>query len=257
MADNQADIAAKLLGISNQLVTSLIEIAREVRFDKENPQHLSVICLYASILEVAGSINVLVEEKHTTSVPILLRTLLEAFASLRCCCIDPEHFKVMGAGFLVQKRRLLKSALENPDNPYLKPLARASDLEKDIAEIERQTAELEEKGTKAINIYQEFKKGDLLAEYHSLYWILCMQAHNNVSALEDRHLEKDGETYEVTMYKEENPADTVRNVDSMCGLLMDASARVHGILETGLDSRVADVAKGLMEIRAAYSAKKA
>lgn len=252
MNNGDSIIAEKLVPCAKQIVESCIELARELKFDKKHPQHLSSVITYATILEIATGINVLVEMKQFTCIPILLRTLLDAFASFRCCSDDPKHSKAMCATFLKEKRRLLSSAGENAGNPYLKKLAETINVEEDIAAIDKELAELKDKGHKPLKVWDEFEKAGLKAEYQSLYWQLCMHAHNNVSVLEDRHLEKRNGDYEVALFKEENPTDIVRYLDSMCGLVLDATSKLHALLETGLGDKVQKIAKHLEEVRALH-----
>ena len=43
-----------------------------------------------------------------------------------------------------------------------------------------------------------------------MYWLLCLEGHNNMSALDDRHIEKRGNEYDVRLFKEAQPQDLLR-----------------------------------------------
>lgn len=250
---SEKDTSDKLVPLAREIVDSCIELARALKFDKENPQQLYSVCTYASILEIATGMNVLIEHRQIISVPILLRTLLDAYASFRCCIVDPNHFKAMYASFNKEKRRLLSSIVTNPENPYLKKIAETMDLKAEIATLDKELEGLSTQGYPPPRPWEEFEKAGLRAEYQALYWQLCMHTHNNVSALEDRHLEKEDGSYEVTLFKEEDPADLIRYVDSTCGLVLDASTRLHSLLETGVDDNLRVLHWKLQEIRALYA----
>lgn len=245
--------SGKLAPLGREIVDSCVELARAFKFDKEHPQHLYSVCTYASVLEIATGINVLVGAAQITSVPILLRTLLDAYASFRCCVVDPNHFKAMYASFAKEKRRLLSSIIANPDNPYLKKIAETMDLRAEIAALDKELHGLGTQGYRPLRPWEEFEKAGLQSEYQSLYWQLCMHAHNNASALEDRHLEKKDGSYEVALFKDEDPADVIRYVDSTCGLVLDASTRLHSLLETGVDDKLKVLHTRLQEIRVLYA----
>src|ERR1700730_1181210 len=119
--------------------------------------------------------------------------------------------------------------------PYLQGIAQAIDVKTERASLEQELKGIEKQGYKPLRPWQEFEKASLSSEYQSLYWQLCLHAHNNVSALEERHLNKKGDDFEVLFFKEEDPADLVRYFDSVCGLLVDATKTLHSKFGSGLD----------------------
>jgi hypothetical protein len=253
MPNLDATTSEKLLPIAKHIVESCTDLAGAIKFDKEHPQHLYTICTYGTILEIATGIIALVDARQVTCVPILLRTLLDALASFRCCIVDPNHFKAMYASFTKEKRRLLGSVMKNADNPYLKELSKTIDVAVAIPELEKELAALKAQGYEPLSAFEEFKKAGLQAEFQSLYWQLCMHAHNNVSALEDRHIERTGESYEVVFFKEEDAADLIRYLDAMCGIVLEATKRLHEILTTGENAKINAIGASLAEIRAHYA----
>lgn len=253
MNRSDKDASDKLVPLAREIVDSCIEFAGVLKFDKKHPQHLYSVCTYGSILEIATGINALIASGQITSVPILLRTLLDAYASFRCCIVDPNHFKAMCASFLKEKRRLLSSIASNPENPYLKKIAETMDVKATIDELSKELHGIKGQGYEPLAPWAEFQKAELQAEYQSLYWQLCMHAHNDISALEDRHLERKDGDYEVAFFKDAEPDDVIRYVDSTCGLVLDASTRLHSLLETGEDDKLKVLHGKLQEIRALYA----
>lgn len=250
----KAAVADKLIPLSDHIVNECIALLGALRFDKEHPQHLYSMCSYASMLEFAGDINALAKNDRATGIPVVLRSMLEAFACLRCCLVDPNHFKVMYASFTEQKLKLLSSVRSNPQNPYLIKLSETEDVAKGVAALEAELEGFRAQKCAPLNHFDVFHKAGLKAEYQSLYWQLCMHSHNNVSALEDRHIEKKGAGYEVALRKEIDPEDTIRYLDSMCGMLLDATEQIHGLLESGRIENVRAFRASLAEIRSLYTA---
>ena len=126
----KTELVHKLIPISDHIVNQCIGFLGHLHFDKEHPQHLYSMCSYASMLEFAGDINALAKNERSTGIPVVLRSMLEAFACLRCCVLDQNHFKVMYASFTEQKLKLLRSVRSNPQNPYLIKLYETEDVAK-------------------------------------------------------------------------------------------------------------------------------
>ncbi len=246
-------IADRLLPLLKQVADTSLEDAATLKFDKEHPQHLYAMCTYGTILETTYDILALADARQFTSIPIILRTLLDAYASFRSCIRDPNHFKAMYATHIKEKLRLVDAVTDSPDNPYLKGIAQAIDVKKEKASLEDELRGLKKQGYTPSRPWQEFEKAGLAGEYQSLYWQLCLHAHNNVSALEERHLNKKGDDYEVAYFKEADPADLARYFDSVCGLLLDASKTLHNRLGSAADKHYDDLANQLQEIRKEYA----
>src|SRR3954466_14541514 len=74
---------AKLLPLFHSVLADSMHYAAQLRFNKEHPQHLTLICLYCTIIELAHGEKVLMEDKDSaTSMPVLFRSILEAYADL-------------------------------------------------------------------------------------------------------------------------------------------------------------------------------
>lgn len=190
--------------------------------------------------------------KNVTCVPILLRTFVEAYVAFRICIKDPNHFKTMYASFVKQKMYLLKSTTGSPNNPYLAGIAGAFNLQAEVAALEKELDGLKTQGHVPLKIGEEFERADMIAEYQSIYWQLCMHAHNNISALEDRHIEKTENSYGVALFKSEKPGDLIRYLDSLCAMLLEASFSIHGLFDTGRKGAFDEFANTLGEIRQGY-----
>jgi len=246
--------------IDSALLPELLEINNEsvddvslLVFDKKYPQHLYLVCIYGTILEISYGCLALVEKEQLTALPSLLRGILESYSDFKCLLEDPEYYKSMYASQLKEKLRLVRSAKDNPDNPYLAGIADSVDLEADEKRLKSEVAELKKNGHAPLGVWERMAKAEMKGEYQSIYWLLCQHAHNNVSALEERHIEKKGEDYRVVMFKEYESHDLLRYFDSLAAILVEVSLNIHSLLETEAIGRYKEHQSKLDEIRKGYA----
>lgn len=94
-------VETRFLPFIQQLADNCLKDAGLLRFDKRNPHHLYTVCVYGTIIEITYGCLALVEKRQSTTLPTLLRSLLE-YADFRGCLEDSEYFKSMYASFLKQ-----------------------------------------------------------------------------------------------------------------------------------------------------------
>jgi hypothetical protein len=222
----------KLLPLLDAVLADSMHLTAEVRFDKEHSQQLTLMCLYCTVVELAHSERALIDKGQTTALPIVLRSIFEAYADLRALLSDAAYAKRMYATFLQEKVRFLKNVLRTPSNPFLVGVRSEMAVEQEIGQLEAEIAELEKEGKKPLSNFSRFDAAKLEHEYQSIYWLLCLEGHNNMSALDDRHIEKRGEEYDVVLFKEADPKDLVRIVDALLAVLTDCGIRVHKVLNS-------------------------
>ncbi|HEY6020948.1 MAG TPA: DUF5677 domain-containing protein [Candidatus Paceibacterota bacterium] len=221
-----------LLPLVQHVMSDALLDAELLRFDKTNPHQLYAVCIYGTILEIAHGCIVLLKEEQVTALPILLRSLLEAYADLRANVEDSEYYKNMYAAFLKEKLRLVKKAGKNQQNPYLVGLAQSLDIDTEKLHLEAEMEKYKKENRGPLESRERFEKGKLGYEFQSMYWLLCLHGHNNLSALEDRHIEKQDGEYNVILFKEEDSEDLVRYLDTLIATLIDSTERLHKLLET-------------------------
>jgi hypothetical protein len=202
-------------------------------FLRESPQQVGLACLYATILqyvrEIAGQLG-----RPTISGPVVIRSMLEAYADFCAVLIDPENLKGILATFYSEQERLLKNIAANPANPYGADIARQlgpaalKKVQADIAQLKR------DGGHKSLSTKQRFARGGQKDLYEVYYWLLCLEGHNAISALEARHVVHQGPgRYELVLVKPRTAARVCEIADVLMGILIDASARLHEFLKTG------------------------
>ena len=219
-----------------------LELAKHFNFDKQHRWHLNLVTLYCSIIELTGSACILVQEKVGIGIPILLRSVVEAHLDFVNLASERTYGYHLRASELNEWIKLLKEAIGG-SNPFLKDIAEFSDTPKVLEKYEREKKELLGKGYKALSIYEKFDKAKLEAIYRSVYNILCCDSHNNLRALQSRHINISEEMndFKVELYPEINYDRLLPYIDNFCGILISATETIHKILETNCANEIEEL----------------
>jgi hypothetical protein len=157
----------------------------------------------------------------------------------------------MQASYLEQWLKVLKEA-KDKSNPYLKDITRLSNLDAEIARHEAELSSLKTKGYSPLTAFERFQKAGMVPEYRSLYNFLSNDAHCNIRALVDRHLEISGKDFQVVFYKDEPLEEFLTYVDSAISMLIDASKKIHEFFQTGFLPQMQALDDKLIQIRSRY-----
>lgn len=83
-----------------------------------------------------------------------------------------------------------------------------------------------------MSVYDRFSAAGLTDLYRTIYWQLCLDAHNNVAALEMRHIRRTGDSqFEIDVFAENSPHHTGTHYDALIALLVDSSRRLYRLVE--------------------------
>src|SRR5262249_15157864 len=121
-----------------------------------------------------------------------------------------------------------------------------------IAQYQAALDALKAKGFVPLSIFARFKRAGQEHEYRSLYSLLSTNAHSNISALVDRHIEMDSDDFTVVYYKDEPLERYVLYLDSTAGVLSDASKCIHEFFHTGKLTVFQQLSSELTQIRSGY-----
>lgn len=232
------------LALTERFHKRFIELSHGLRFDKKHPQHLNVVALYGSMLEHASSMLLVAKSDVKTAVPILLRSLLEAFVDLRNLCQNARYGYTLQADQEKDWLKFLKEA-ERGTNQYLAKVAAAPDLKENIAKHEQQLQAMKDKGAEELKIRDKFERAGLLEEYTTIYRELCTHSHNTLRALRGRHVEKNGGDYDVVFFRTQTLDDIDHYIGMACTLLMRATHEVHNFLNKPSPEDLAGLQKEL------------
>lgn len=233
-----------LKGLHDEVVESSIQLT----FDKNHALHRNLVALYGSLIELTAGIIILIDRKARTGVPSLFRTFLETYVEFRNLVEDPTYGNFMEASDLDQWIRVLKES-EKYSNPYLADIAKLPNLADHIRHKEKELEALKKKGYAPLKICKKFERAGMVAEYRALYNFLSADSHSNVRALINRHIELEKEDFVMVFYKDTPLEDFLSFIDSTCGLLIDASVRIHEHLKSPMVDRVRSMREKLQEIR--------
>lgn len=242
-----------LLPLTVEVVERSIADVGSIKFDKRHPQHLPVICVYATILELSRAELALLDTGNSVAFSPLLRSIFESYADLRALLEDVNYLKRMHATLIREKLRLVDIA-ERLGNtrPDLLAGLETVDVQRDRAEFQRQLNEYADQGHRALSNAARFDAGRVEPGHEILYWLLCLEGHNNIASLEERHVEKsESGSYEVTMFKERGNG-LAAAVGVLVDLVGDASTRVHRFFGTDMLARHEALAARISEQRAQH-----
>lgn len=250
--DLRPTIDTKLLPLLECVAADSLRDASLFSFDKRNPQQLTAVCVYCSILEFSHGEMALFEKGQTTALPIVLRSIFEAYADLRALLKDADYYKNMYATFLEEKLRFLRNVAKSSSNAYSRGVSAGMDVNGEVSSLELEIANYKTEGRKPLSNFARFESGGLVHEYQSIYWLLCLESHNNMSALDDRHIEKDGGDYHAVLFKAADPEDLLRILDSLLAVMIDSGVKIHRFLGTNAIARYESHQKAFDAIRQTY-----
>jgi hypothetical protein len=223
----------------------------KISFDKTQIRAVHLIGLYGSIIEFTGSFVCLVENKHRTGIPTIFRSLFETYVHFHNLHEEATYGYHMEVSNQEQWLKLLKEAKKGV-NPYLSAMTKQPNLDELIEKCETELEDLADKGFRALNIYDRFKKAGMVNEYRSLYNSLSNDSHSSIRALIDRHIEIDKSDHRLVFYKDLQLDDLLLHIDFTAGILIDSSLKLHKVFKTSSVKTFENMAQKLNEIRDGY-----
>lgn len=233
----------KIENFVNQSLRSCIDVSRQLRFNKDIAQQLYAICVYSTILEIASDTLNLIKNRSKISTAILLRSLLEAYVDLLNIIKDENYLQNMYVSALDGKMRMINDALKSNSSLFVLFHQHHNLSLKRIEELKK----LKPKGYKKLRIRERFKFAGLEAEYCGIYALLCTQTHNDMDAIENRHIQVEGDTKScsVKFFEELDSEGFLRYIYTLADIIINSSLRIHEFLKS---SRL----EVLKEIRSKY-----
>lgn len=213
-------------------------LSEKITFDKTHRLHFAVIALYGSIIELTGSIIVLLNKRMASGVPILLRAILEAYVDLVNLLRNKQYGYHLEASYRKEFLKVLEEA-KRGKNEYLAGIAEKPDLDEIISKWRKEQKKLESKGYSALKQFDKFKRADMEKEYSSIYNLLCSDAHNNLRSLIKRHAEWGAQDFLVVVYKAYSPEDSATHIGINAEILVRATQQVHDFFDSPVKSEIA------------------
>jgi hypothetical protein len=221
-----------------------------LRYKTGDEQQMFATTIYCAVLELSVNIFELIKENRYYTVPILLRTLLEAHADLINVSKDKTYPDKLFASYWAQKRRFLDDALKFPEDPFFQKIVSMEDA---IETLDEETKKLKEKGIKPVYAGEKFHSADLGAIKASVYWYLCQHTHNNLSILEDKHVKVLDGRFGLEVFRDIAEKDKLRYIDTLASIWIESSKIIHEFLRSEKSQRYAGLITSLNYCRDTYS----
>jgi hypothetical protein len=219
------------------LVTCAVNTLPQVRFNKHDSQHFIAICLYGTILQSASDCYRLMQEP-TILVAGALRSILESYVDLVAIIGDRDHAKRMLATFHDEQRKHLEDMIRTPENPFHVDVSKHLDPAEKLREVGAELHSLREQGHHPLSVYDRFAHAGLIELYRTAYWQLCLQAHNNIIALERRHIRHVGEDFEIDVFSENSDDETCMYCDTLGGILVQSTRKLYMLVDFSMPGEV-------------------
>jgi hypothetical protein len=201
-------------------------------FDKSNSQHLVIVCIYATLVQSASEIATVLE-RPTVTAGGMVRSFMEAWADLDAALKDAAYVERMKATLEEQKLKHFESIVKVPKNPFHQRMSKEINIGEATKKTKEALKQYIDRGHRPLKIRQRFEAADLMEMYHGVYWHLCLQGHNNISALQQRHiLKKDGD-YFVLPCPENSTIELIYYFDPLTAVLIDSATKVHAFFKSG------------------------
>lgn len=227
-----------------------LDLVPTLSFNKKHPWHLALISLYGSMIELLGSACILIRENVCIGVPILLRSLLEAHVDFVNLAKDRRYGYHMKAAELHEWIGVLEEA-QTKKNPFLKGLHKKAGQGQVLRQWQQELRELKNKGYHWLSISDKFKRARLKSVYRSVYNFLCCDSHNNIRALNSRHVNimTDTSNFSVEFYHAPDADLLLADMDMFCSIAVYATNTIHKKLKSGATDQLDQLTKSLRKHR--------
>lgn len=218
------------VAFGDRALRAIVEAMPLIHFDSSKRPHLYAVTLHASIVQLCGGCLALARTEHTAGIPVLLRSMFEALIDLDNLVRDAQFHERMDAANLDQFLKLLRTC---PTNPLMAGLDQKHDIPTITAEFQAELDGLLGRKRGQKDLRSRCIDVGRKDEYTSIYTLLCLDAHNNITALIDRHVsEGESQTLQVDAFGDGNPFSLARRVFMAIGWMLESADCAHGAFQT-------------------------
>jgi hypothetical protein len=159
----------------------------------------------------------------TVTIGGTVRSILESYADLCALAKDPLYARRMLATLYKERLKLFQDMISRPANQYHASLAQQIDPAAELAEATRQLAKEKADGYEPLSNFDRLEVAGLSNEYRSLYWQLCLESHNNIATIEQRHIDVSKGDAVLVLERDNPPSTMLKYYDSLVSMLIEAS----------------------------------
>jgi hypothetical protein len=226
-----------------------IEMVAGIRFSNSVPQQVLALCLYCSIIELCSSTLILIQRRQFIGVPLLIRSMYEADVDLVNILNDSDYFKSLYATYLTKMTGVIQQAHNSESPGFMKAAGGIEEMRAFLREKNNELKSLKRDGHKPLQMKDRFCRAKLDEEYISSYAYLCRYSHNDIVALQNRHLRTVGDEPELKVFNEIGLQDETHLIDLADAVLLRASERVHRFFDSGSPEGIEDMYAELSALR--------
>lgn len=227
-----------------------VDLVPEIAFDSQNRHQLVALCLYSSVIELAESVCLLVSRNQFTGIPALIRSMYEADIDLINCLNDEEYIDSLHATYIARLVNIMQSAHDTSEPGYVAIAGGIAGIRSTLRQLRRQLKTLRQGGHEPIQVAERFKRAQRGREYISAYAHLCSHSHNNIGALEERHLRiSEGGDVRLMLFDGLGIRNEVHLIDLANTVVIGASGRTHDFFSSG---KVEEIESMLSKLRASH-----
>jgi hypothetical protein len=236
-----------MLDFVSRLHDTILELAGRLRFDRSLMRDGLIICLYGRLIELTGAILMLVNRQALAGANVIFRSFLETYSDFLNLSEDPDYAYHILAAHHAKLERILRDAAQ--PNEFLRLIGEQHDAGALLLEQQTALADLESRGFGPLNVFQRFERAGLQDVYRSIYRFKSSDAHGDLGALARHHIVQDGDDIRLEFYREPEAAAFEVELDSIAGLLLEATSRIHGRLGSGCEAEIGELRHELDTVR--------
>jgi hypothetical protein len=225
------DLVARHEALLPNVRKFVLEYISTLKFNKGNKQQLYAVCLYCRLIELSHAVEISLDGNAVVAVPIWFRSIFELDVDITNIIADSTYCAQLDLAFLLQKKRLLEATRKpNSENAYLKPIKEIRDVQSDYGEVTKEINDLKANGFTDMVIRQRAEKADKLDEYDSVYNLLCLSAHNNISEVINAHIDQESAGEAKVVIFCQKIEDYLGHISAVIGILLQKTQTIGEFL---------------------------
>ncbi|CQJ57986.1 TPA: hypothetical protein ROW14_002436 [Yersinia enterocolitica] len=206
-----------------------------IQFNKKSIKETTSMCALLSLIELANSIHLLLQEKCFTGPYSIYRTFFECYIDLINIHNHPYYIDIIELEYY--EREVERYEVAKKGNKYLVGLKETNTFMEKNKLYKQKIKELasivpEEK--RKMSVRAKFILAGAKSEYDSVYATLCEESHCGLASFINRHIEKDEKngSIKIVMYNKNKIIDFDYYVDNLALYIINAGILVCKILNT-------------------------
>jgi hypothetical protein len=222
---------SKQIGFGESALRAVLDAMPRVEFEPYKRPQLYAVALHCSLTQFCGGCLAMAKSEHTAGIPVLLRAMFEGLVDLDNLLANADYHEHMQAADRLQHVKLWKSTATNP---LLAGMERKYDIAANLAECVAELNDLKGRNRGPLHIDEKCRRANRLNEYASVYYVLCMDSHNNVTALVERHVSgSESEHLQVGAFGDGDQLVLARRVFQATGWMLESAEAIHKAFKTG------------------------